>query len=463
MRKSIRWRLPAVDAGGRRIVSLAGGVLVAATARTARLDQALSAALAPWRPPMARHDPGKIVLDLAIALALGGDCLADIGQLRAAPEVYGPVASDPTVSRLLDVLAADAPKALSALASARRSARARVWQLAGEHAPCHGIDATRPVTIDVDATLLTAHSDKEFAAPTYKRGFGFHPIGTWVDHGPEGTGEPLAMLLRPGNAGANNAADHIRVVTDALAQLPLPGNDSRPGRRVLVRTDGAGGTHEFVDWLTRRRVQYSVGFGLTETIARIVDDLPDAAWTPAYNADGLVRDGAWVAELTAMVNLRSWPPDLRLIVRAERPHPGAQLRFTDSNGNRLTAFATNTRGGQLAALELRHRRRARCEDRIRAAKSTGLSKLPLHGFQQNQIWIAIVMLACELTAWLQMLALTTSDARRWEPKRLRYRLLWIAARLARRNRRTHLRLAATAPYVQLAVTAYQHLAALEPD
>jgi hypothetical protein len=271
------------------------------------------------------------------------------------------------------------------------------------------------------------------------------------------------MLLRPGNAGANNAADHIRVVTDALAQLPLPGNDSRPGRRVLVRTDGAGGTHEFVNWLTRRRVQYSVGFGLTEAIARIVDDLPDRAWTPAYNADGLVRDGAWVAELTAMVNLRSWPPDLRLIVRAERPHPGAQLRFTDSNGHRLTAFATNTRGGQLAALELRHRRRARCEDRIRAAKSTGLSKLPLHGFQQNQIWIAIVMLACELTAWLQMLALTTSDARRWEPKRLRYRLLWIAGRLARRNRRTHLRLASTAPYVRLAVTAYQHLATLDPD
>ncbi|MGS0685631.1 IS1380 family transposase [Nakamurella sp. GG22] len=463
MRKSTRWRLPTVDAGGRRIVSSAGGVLIVRTARTAGLDRALTAALAPWRRPMARHDPGKVVLDVAVALALGGDCLADISQLRAAPDVYGPVASDPTVSRLLDVLAADAPKALSALASARRSTRARVWQLAGGNAPDHGIDAGRPIVIDVDATLLTAHSEKESAAPTFKRGFGFHPIGTWVDHGPEGTGEPLAMLLRPGNAGANNAADHITVVTDALAQLPLQGNDSRPGRRVLVRADGAGGTHDFVDWLTRRRVQYSVGFGLTETIARIVDDLPAAAWTPAYNADGEVRDGAWVAELTAIVNLRSWPEGMRLIVRAERPHPGAQLRFTDSDGHRLTAFATNTRGGQLAALELRHRRRARCEDRIRAAKTTGLGNLPLHGFDQNQIWVAIVMLACELTAWLQMLALTTSDARRWEPKRLCYRLLWIAGRFTRRNRRTHLRLAAAAPYAHLAVTAYQHLAALDPD
>ena len=140
---------------------------MAATARTAGLDQALSTALAPWRTPMARHDPGKIVLDLAIALALGGDCLADIGQLRAAPDVYGPVASDPTVSRMVDMLATNAPKALSALASARRSTRARVWQLAGATAPTHGIDATHPVMIDVDATLLTAHSDKESAAPTY--------------------------------------------------------------------------------------------------------------------------------------------------------------------------------------------------------------------------------------------------------------------------------------------------------
>ena len=113
-----------------------------------------------------------------------------------------------------------------------------MWQLAGGNAPDHGIDAVHPIVIDVEATLLTAHSEKESAAPTFKRGFGFHPIGTWVDHGPDGTGEPLAMLLRPGNAGANNAVDHITVVTDALAQLPLPGNDSRPGRRVLVRSEG---------------------------------------------------------------------------------------------------------------------------------------------------------------------------------------------------------------------------------
>jgi len=116
-----------------------------------------------------------------------------------------------------------------------------------------------------------------------------------------------------------------------------------------------------------------------------------------------------------VLELSSWPTGMRVIVRAERPHPGAQLRFTDIDGNRLTAFVTNTSNGQLADLELRHRRRARCEDRIRGAKDTGLINLPLKDFAQNQIWIAVVALATELTAWMQTLALTGTDARRWEP------------------------------------------------
>jgi hypothetical protein len=286
------------------------------------------------------------------------------------------VASDPTVSRLIDTLAGDAVHALQAIDPARAAARARVWKLAGPTAPNHHRSAKAPLVVDVDATLITAHSEKQLAAATFKKGFGFHPIGTWVDHGPGGTGEPLAMLLRPGNAGSNTAAGHISVVKAALAQLPASGADRRPGRSVLVRTDGAGGTHEFMDWLTRQRVQYSVGFTMTTDITAQVDALPDAAWTPAYDADGKPRDGAWVAELTGMLELGKWPTGMRVIVRAERPHPGAQLKFTDSNGNRLTAFATNTTGGQLADLELRHRRRARCEDRNRNAKDTGLKNLP---------------------------------------------------------------------------------------
>jgi len=438
-----------VDATGKRVVSHAGSVVLATTADKVGLGRDLSVALRPWRKPLAVHDPGKVLFDLAMSLAIGGDCLADVAQLRAEPAVFGYVASDPTVSRLIDTLAADVVTSLKAIDSARASARARAWGLAGPHAPNHERTAKDPLLVDLDATLVTAHSEKQLAAPNFKRGFGFHPIGAWVDHGQEGTGEPLAMLLRPGNAGSNTAADHISVVKAALAQLPSTVADRRPGRAVLVRTDGAGGTHEFVDWLTRQRVQYSVGFTMTTDITAQVDDLPDAAWTEAYDGDGKPRDGAWVAELTGVLNLGKWPTGMRIIVRAERPHPGAQLKFTDSNGNRLTAFATNTTGGQLADLELRHRRRARCEDRIRNAKDTGLNNLPLKDFAQNQIWIAIVQLATELTAWMQILAFAGTPARTWEPKKLRHRVFSIAARIGRKGRRTWLRLSAHAPHRDL--------------
>src|SRR3954454_17554643 len=437
----------AVDGQGRKVVSGAGGVLLTRTATTVGLDAALSAALRPWRRPLARHDPGKIVLDLAVSLAMGGDCLADIGQLRAHPQVFGPVASDPTVSRLIDTLAA--------------AARSRAWALAGEHAADHETDASRPLVIDVDATLVTAHSEKESAAPTFKRGFGFHPLWAFVDHGPDGTGEPLAFLLRAGNAGSNTVVDHIAVLRAALAQLP---GGRRPGRNVLVRVDGAGGTHELLAWLTRRRLSYSIGFSLPGDLASIqakLATIPDDLWEPAYDADGQPRDGAFVAEVTDLFDLSGWPPGMRLIVRKERPHPGAQLRITDLEGMRITAIVTNTRRGQLADLELRHRRRARAEDRIRAAKDTGLANLPLHDLASNQIWCAIVTLACELTAWMQTLALTGhsghESARRWEPKRLRLRLFSTPARYARTGRRRLLHLAATAPFTGLVLAGLQAL------
>jgi hypothetical protein len=452
----------AVDGQGRKVVSGAGGVLLTRTAATVGLDRALSAALAPWRRPLTRHDPGKIVLDLAMSLAMGGDCLADIGQLRAHPQVFGPVASDPTVSRLIDTLAADAaPAALAAIHAARAAARSRAWSLAGEHAADHQTDANRPLVIDVDATLVTAHSEKEQAAPTFKRGFGFHPLCAFVDHGPEGTGEPLSVLLRRGNAGSNTVDDHITVLRAALAQLP--GHGRRPGKNVLVRVDGAGGTHGLIDWLTRRRLAYSVGFSLPGDLAAIQKKLasvPAAAWTPAYDADRQVRPGAWVAEVTALFDLSGWPAGMRLIVRKERPHPGAQLRITDADGHRITAFVTNSNRGQLADLELRHRRRARAEDRIRCAKDTGLTNLPLHDFASNEIWCAVVALAGDLIAWMQTLALTGHSARRWEPKRLRLRLLSIAGRLATTGRRTWLHLARPAPFTGLTLDGLRRLDAL---
>lgn len=449
-----------VDSTAQRVVSHGGASLLVATAREVGLDRALSQALAPWMRPSAVHEPGKIILDLAIALSIGGDCLADIDQVRAEPALFGLVASDPTVSRMIATLAGDCDKALSAIDSARAAGRAAAWRLAKADAPCHGAGKDVPLVIDLDATLVTAHSEKEQAAPTYKKGFGFHPLIAFIDHQAGGTGEWGAALLRPGNAGSNTAADHIAVTKKALAQLPFHRQGGRVGRKVLIRTDGAGASHEFTNWLASQGLSYSIGFGLTTEMAEAIDALADEAWTPAYDADGVQRQGAKVAELTGVVNLTKWPAGMRLIVRAERPHPGAQLRFTDSNGWRLTAFATNTQRGQLAQLELRHRRRARCEDRIRCAKDTGLQNLPLHDFAQNQIWLAIVALACDLVAWMQMLALTGHDARKWEPKRLRLRLLSIPGTIAHGARRTRLRLSARAPHVAAITTGLTRLKGL---
>lgn len=448
-----------VDTTGNALVSQSGAVILIRTAEKTGLTTALSEALSPWRKPTAHHDPGKILLDLALSLALGGDCLADIATLREQPSVSGPVASDATVSRLISTLAADEPAALSAINSARIAARKAAWCHAGEHAPDHAIDPQQPLIVDLDATLVTAHSEKENTAPNFKRGFGFHPLLAFVDHGEHGTGEPLSFLLRPGNAGFNTAADNIRVTRQALAQLPFR-TSGAVGKKVLIRTDGAGGTHAFLEYLTARKLSYSVGFTLTDAMAEAVDEIPSDMWIPALDSSGDIRDGAWVAELTGLVHVPGWPAGMRLIVRKEHPHPGAQLRFTDRNGLRLTAFVTNTVVGSLQTLELRHRRRARCEDRIRTAKDTGLTNLPLHGFAQNQIWLAIVALAAELTAWMQMLALTSSDARRWEPKRLRLRIFSIAGRIARHARQTRLRLSERAPWSGLVTSALARLDAL---
>ncbi len=211
---------------------------------------------------------------------------------------------------------------MKAIDTARAAARAQAWRLAGEHAPDHGSEAKRPLVIDLDATLVTSHSEKEHAAPTFKRGFGFHPLCAFVDHGPAGTGEPLAILLRPGNAGSNTASDHITVIRQALAQLPGRRPGQRLGRKVLVRTDGAGGTKALIEWLTSQRLSYSVGFTLPTNTPDLLAKIPDSAWTSAYDAHDQVRDGAWVAELTGLLNLSSWPAGMRVIVRKERPHPG---------------------------------------------------------------------------------------------------------------------------------------------
>ena len=268
-----------VSADGPGIVSQAGALLLTQTLRLTSLDRGLSAGLARWRAGRAVHDPGKIIADLAVTLALGGDCLADVAALRAEPGLFGPVASDPVVSRLISRLAGDKTRALKAIRAARAAARQRAWTLAGDTGPGTGGGL---VTVDIDGTIVTACSEKDQAAPTWKKTFGFHPLAVFADHGAEGSGEPLAIVLRPGNAGSNTVADHIEATRLAMAQMP-----AGPRRQLLIRSDSGGGTHGFLAWLTspRRRLAYSVGFTITDDIADAILKIPARAWTAAYDSD----------------------------------------------------------------------------------------------------------------------------------------------------------------------------------
>ena len=459
-----------VVAGGESLVSHAGGALLVEAARRSGLAKQLSARLGPWRRPLATHDPGKIVLDLAVAVALGGDAACDVAVLRAQPGVFGRVASDPTVSRLIAALAKDVDAALAAITSARAAARERVWDWAGVP-----VQDGR-VVIDLDATLVDAHSEKEQASRTWKKGFGFHPLLGFVDHSTGGGGEPVAELLRPGRAGSNTAADHVAVLDAALAQLPAPvrAPDEAGRVAVLVRTDAAGATKEFARHLSAAGVEFSLGANLGHfDVHGALAALPAAAWTPAYQArkpraaeTGVQiepREGAWVAEASGLVDLSAWPAGTRLILRKERPHPGAQLRTTDADGMRVTGFLTNTGhggpGSQLADLELRHRRHARVEDRIRAGKDTGMRNLPFHDLNQNRIWLAIAALAADLLAWTARLALPASAAT-YEPKRMRLRILAVAGRIVRTARRRILHIDPAWPWAHAITTAHARLCAL---
>jgi hypothetical protein len=448
-----RSRRRRVVAGSESLLSSAGGSLLVDTAGLVGLDQALSAELGRWRSARALHDPGKVVLDLAIAIALGGDCLADVAVVRSQPDLFGPVASDPTVSRLFAALAADADAALAALRAAHAQARARFWKIAPP------VDDEGVLIVDIDATTVAAHSEKEGARPTFKRGFGFAPMLAFLDHGPGGVGECVAGVLRPGNANAIAVADNVAALTLALEQLTP---DQRT--RVLVRGDSGAGTHGFVQHLHDLKLQYSVGMTGREPVLAALAALPRQSWKPALDADGEPREGAQVAELTRFFHSPDprygWPDGMRLIARRERPHPGAQLRITDADGWRITVFATNVRGGRIAELELQHRLRARAEDRIRCLKDTGMRNLPLHDFAANRIWLQVAMLAADLLTWTQALALAETAARCWEPKRLRLRLLHVAGRLVRSGRREWLRLPRAWPWTPILLTGHANLNAL---
>ena len=402
-----------------RLTSRAGTALLVGLADRVGLTGALSEAMGGLRKRCSRHDPGQTLRDLAVMVADGGDCLADLSALRDQPTLFGDVCSDATAWRAL--VALDGGR-LAAVRTARAQARARVWELAGP---------PRRVILDLDATLVTAHSDKERAAGNYKHGFGFHPLLCYEAT----TEEALAGILRPGNAGANTACDHVELLALALAQLP---EDAR-GPGLLVRADSGGATHAFLDHVVSLGLCFSVGFDLTEPVRAAVLALPERAWRPALSQAGEPREGAAVAELALDLEANGWPPGTRAICRRERPHPGAQLSFTDDNGYRFQVFITNQQGCRIERLEQLHRQHAVVEDRIRCGKQTGLQNLPFRAFAPNAGWVELALIAQDLLAWTQRLLLT-GELARCEPKRLRYRLLHVAGRLTRHARRLRLHL-----------------------
>jgi hypothetical protein len=431
-----------ITTDGAGVVGHAGAALLRELADRLELTGALG-----WRAPQGRrrHPDAAVLRDLAVMLADGGDCLSDLAVLRDQPELFGQVASTPTAWRVVERAAQD-PDGLARLRLARAHARGRAWAAGAWPDP-------QLLVIDADATLVTAHTDfKEGAEGTYKHTFGFHPLLAYLDRG-QAPGEPLAGLLRPGNAAPGTASDLIDLVELALAQLPA---HQQP---VLVRSDSAGCSTQLAWHLRDRGVRFTLGMQIDAHVREAILAHPGPAWTPAIDADGQARAGAEVCELTGWIDLHTWPPGTRAICRREDAHPGAQLRFTDVDGHRFQVFLTDQPDRDLSRLELRHRQRARVEDRIRAAKATGLGNLPFDRFRRNAVWLELVLAAQDLVCFTQTLLLDGALAIA-EPKALRYRLLHVAARVVRHARRVILRLQATWPWALALARAFARLRTL---
>jgi hypothetical protein len=459
VKRSKRSRRVKVSADGVGVVSHAGVGMLRELAQDTGLVDGVTVALAdtyagPWV-----HAPGRVFADLAVAIADGADCVSHIEVFGDRHRVCGPVASMPTTWRMLDRID---EKHLSGVRAARAAARERAWAAGA------GPDLTGLLQIDFDATVTISHSeDKENAAKTWKKTFGHHPLLAFLDRPEVSGGESLAGLLRAGNAGSNTAADHITVLEQALSALPEHARP-RPGDpdsvRVVARSDSAGATHAFAQACRDRGVWFSFGFPVDARIQAIVDRVPDHGWEPAIASDGGIRDGAWVVEITGMLDLTAWPAGSRVTLRAERPHPGAQLTFTDADGHRITAFITDIPdrviAGQSAGLELNHRQHARVEDRIREGKAAGLRNLPCRGWDENVAWLETLLTATDLVCWAKLLGFTgTPELAHAEIATFRNRVLHVAARITRGARQTRVRIDSTWKYADAIAQAWLRIRA----
>ncbi|HEX2322589.1 MAG TPA: IS1380 family transposase [Streptosporangiaceae bacterium] len=482
-----------VTGGGSGVVSHAGVVLLRQVADRTGLTGGLSQALADDRP--LRHDRGRVLADLACAIADGAEVISDFRVMADQRELLGPVASVPTLWRALEEIASGGENTARRVTAAVHAARRSAWsRIEARHGSLPGVQVADKVLagvtcIRLDATVIPSHSDgKEGAEPNFK-GFGHHPLLAYCDN----TREPLAGMLRPGSAGSNTAADHVAVLDQAIAALP-----PRHRRRLMITCDGAGASHDLLtrlDMLASRRgyqVTWSVGWELGDREKKAISQVPAVAWQIAVDGRGEVRERrcdtacadrecghrrcwieeAHVTELTSLLRggrrdeLAAWPQAMRVFARRERPHPGAQLTlFEAGDGWRYTLWATNlpaaTRGwrGQVAYIDAAHRVHARVEDGIRTGKQTGIGKLPSQSLAINGAWLAASLIAAALIAWLQHIALD-GDLARAEPRTLRYRIFHAAARLTRGGRRRHLKIADRWPWADAIVIAWTRITAL---
>jgi hypothetical protein len=456
-KRSPRWAKMEVSADGAGVASHAGCELLRELAVASGLVAAWDRALIGTYSGLPFHFPGQVLADLAVSIADGATSISGLRRLRDQPGLFGAVASEATAWRVLDKVS---EQHLVLLRAGRAQARAAAWGAGA--AP----DLSGELVLDFDATVVIAHSDKESAAPTWKHTYGFHPLYCFLDRPEASSGEALAGLLRPGNAGSNTAADHIAVLDMAIGSLPAcarPGAEGAP--RLLARADSAGATHEFAAACRQRSVGYSFGFPVDEDVRLAISLVPEDIWEPAIEADGEERDGADLAELTRMLGLSGWPQGSRVIVRRERPHPGAALTlFELHDGWRYTAFITDTGKalvpGGIAGLELRHRRHARVEDRIRQSKAAGLNNFPCEGAAENKAWMEAALAAADLVCWSKLICFADQPViARCEIEAFRYAILHMAARITRSARSVHLRLDRNWAWAKVLAQAFSRLRA----
>ena len=461
-----------VTADAEGLVGHAGGVILREMADRSGLTAALKDALArDGRFP--ERDRGVAMVSAAVMIALGGTSMSDVSVLGHLSRVLGEPVTWQTLRRTLDLAG---PGTMEKIAQARAKARAHVWeQLAERPGGFPQLEIAGRVlegwtVIDMDATLITARSPKERAAATFKSGFGFHPLGCWCAN----TGESLAMELRPGNAGSNTAGDHKNGLAAALAQVPAPYRGN-----VIVRLDGAGASHGFVEHMMTLeipggRLLFTSGWTITETDENDIRKIPEEAWKPGVDQDGHAEDDTHVAEITGLMSRAgNWPDGLRWIIRRVKPsrrHLKNLTAYEKETGWKYSIICTNipedgiegvpgSRHAQF--IDVLHRQHAVVEDGVRTGKAAGLRNLPSRSWRVNCGWVLAANIAADLHAWCRLLGLyDAGDLRDAEPDTLRYRLWHIPARLVRHARRRTLKISRDWPWKNAFLTCWQRISAL---